>query len=98
MSELRILGYVRVSTDRQADEGLGLEVQEEAIRSWCSTRNFELLLIHRDEGLSGSLDPGDRPGLAAAGWPDACADRGKACGGEPRGTAPIRGAGQRGRS
>ena len=61
-----ILGYVRVSTDRQADEGLGLEVQENAIRSWCSARNFELVLLHRDEGLSGSLDFGDRPGLAAA--------------------------------
>lgn len=66
MSESKILGYVRVSTDKQADEGLGLEVQEEAIRSWCSTYNFELLSIHRDEGLSGSLGPGDRPGLSAA--------------------------------
>lgn len=61
-----ILGYIRVSTDKQAEEGLGLEVQEEAIRSWCLSHQKELLSIHRDEGLSGSLDPGDRPGLAAA--------------------------------
>jgi DNA invertase Pin-like site-specific DNA recombinase len=61
-----ILGYIRVSTDKQAEEGLGLEVQEEAIRSWCLSHQMELLSIHRDEGLSGSLDPGDRPGLAAA--------------------------------
>ena len=66
---MHIVGYVRVSTDRQADEGLGLLVQESAIRLWCKERQFHLLTpvdIYRDEGLSGALDHDARPGLAAA--------------------------------
>lgn len=66
MRTLPIIGYIRVSTDRQADEGFGLEVQEVVIRDWCSARGHELVGIHRDEGLSGSLDAGERPGLSAA--------------------------------
>lgn len=61
-----ISGYLRASCDRQAGEGLGLDVQESAIRNWCAVRNFELVGIFRDEGLSGSRDPGERPGLSAA--------------------------------
>lgn len=59
-----MLGYVRVSTARQAEEGAGLEVQESKLRTWCMEGDHELVEIHRDEGVSGSLV--DRPGLAMA--------------------------------
>ena len=32
-SRRRVVGYLRVSTDRQAEEGLGLEVQADAIKA-----------------------------------------------------------------
>jgi DNA invertase Pin-like site-specific DNA recombinase len=51
---MRVVGYVRVSTDRQAERGLGLEVHERAIRAWCRGRGHRLVSVHRDEGVSGS--------------------------------------------
>lgn len=63
---MRVVGYVRVSTDRQAEEGLGLEVQERALRSWAKAGGHRLVALYRDEGLSGSKDAADRPGLADA--------------------------------
>jgi DNA invertase Pin-like site-specific DNA recombinase len=62
----KTIGYIRVSTDFQADKGLGLDVQEEAIRAWCRQHDREVVAIYRDEGLSGALDASARPGLAAA--------------------------------
>lgn len=61
----RVIGYVRVSTDDQAREGVSLEAQEAKIRAWW-TLNGEgrELVVFRDEGLSGSRM--DRPGLVAA--------------------------------
>ncbi len=61
---MRSLGYVRVSTARQAEEGVGLEVQEQGLRRWCMEGDHELIEVHRDEGVSGSLV--ERPGLAMA--------------------------------
>jgi DNA invertase Pin-like site-specific DNA recombinase len=61
---VRVLGYVRVSTAKQADEGAGIEVQETRLRTWCMEGDHELVDVHRDEGVSGSLV--DRPGLALA--------------------------------
>lgn len=60
----RVVGYVRVSTEEQID-GFGLAAQEEAIRNYCSAAGYELVSIERDEGLSGTLPPAKRPGLAA---------------------------------
>lgn len=63
---MRAIGYVRVSTDRQAEEGLGLEVQEQALRAWCKAGGHRLVAIVRDEGVSGTLEADKRPGLAEA--------------------------------
>lgn len=57
------IGYIRVSTDKQANEGVSLEAQEAAIREWCEANKCSLLGLFRDEGLSGSLPVEDRPGL-----------------------------------
>jgi DNA invertase Pin-like site-specific DNA recombinase len=48
---VRIIGYIRVSTDRQAEEGLGLEVQERAIRSWARQEGHRLMTSVRQAHL-----------------------------------------------
>lgn len=60
------IAYERVSTDRQAEEGFGLDVQDTQIRRWCETHGHRLIAVHRDEGISGTKDTADRPGLAKA--------------------------------
>lgn len=50
-----IAAYLRVSTDRQADFGVGLDVQEEKIRKYISTNHFDesALEFFIDDGYSG---------------------------------------------
>jgi len=58
---MRVVGYVRVSTEEQAKSGLGIEAQIEKIRSYCKLYDLDLVDIVVDEGYSGkSLN---RPGL-----------------------------------
>ncbi len=63
---MRIVGYVRVSTATQAEEGLGLDVQKAALRTWCKANGHRLISILSDEGVSGAKELEDRPGLADA--------------------------------
>ena len=63
---MRVVAYLRVSTDRQAEQGLGLEVQEQAIRDWALTHDHEISMWCRDEGLSGADSLELRLGLADA--------------------------------
>jgi DNA invertase Pin-like site-specific DNA recombinase len=58
-----VVGYVRVSTDEQADSGLGLAAQRNAIEAECTRRGWTLVAIHED-ALSGKTL--NRPGMAAA--------------------------------
>jgi DNA invertase Pin-like site-specific DNA recombinase len=61
----RVIGYVRVSTDEQHDNGGGLDAQRQSIRDECARRGYELIdIIGEDEGLSGKEI--DRPGLNRA--------------------------------
>lgn len=61
---IRIVGYVRVSTDIQANEGVSLEAQSEKLKAYCKLHDVELIGIYKDEGLSAkSLE---RPGLQSA--------------------------------
>jgi site-specific DNA recombinase len=59
---LRVLGYVRVSTEEQARDGSSLVNQQDKIRLYCELHELELLRIERDEGLSAKTL--DREGLA----------------------------------
>ena len=63
---MRIVGYVRVSTATQAEDGLGLDVQKAALRAWCKANGHRLTSILSDEGVSGAKELEDRPGLADA--------------------------------
>ena len=59
-----VVAYCRVSTEEQAQSGLGLAAQEAEIRTECEHRGLPLLAIYRDAGASGK-DLG-RPALTAA--------------------------------
>lgn len=48
------IGYVRVSTEQQADQGVSLEAQREKVRAYCDLYGFELARIEADEGASAS--------------------------------------------
>jgi DNA invertase Pin-like site-specific DNA recombinase len=50
----KLVGYLRVKTDRQAEAGFGLGVQEKAIRGWAEANGHRVVLWCRDEGVSGS--------------------------------------------
>jgi DNA invertase Pin-like site-specific DNA recombinase len=62
---MRVVGYIRVSSDSQA-EAFGPAVQEKAIRTWVKANGHKLVAIHRDLGVSGTVDAAKRPGLSAA--------------------------------
>lgn len=52
----RAVGYIRVSTEEQADDGVSLEVQEEALRRAAAQEGFALVEVLRDEGISAFKD------------------------------------------
>ena len=49
---MRAIGYIRVSTEEQAKEGISLEAQEEKIRAFCLAKDWELVKIFSDAGYS----------------------------------------------
>ena len=58
---MRTIGYVRVSTDRQAEKGISLEAQEAKIRAMATVQGADLIDVIVDGGESAkSLN---RPGL-----------------------------------
>ena len=58
------IGYVRVSTQEQATDGVSLDVQRDRLRAYCRLNGIKLIEIKADEGYSGSSL--ERPGLQAA--------------------------------
>lgn len=71
---MRAIGYVRVSTEEQANDGVSLDAQRERIAAWCSVNGHELVACHVDGGLSGARTD-NRPGLKAA-LDEICRDKG----------------------
>lgn len=47
------IGYIRVSTEKQASEGVSLEAQEAKIEHWCKANGYELVKVYVDAGISG---------------------------------------------
>lgn len=49
----KAIGYIRVSTEQQATEGVSLEAQRAKIESWCLANGYELVSVFVDAGISG---------------------------------------------
>jgi len=47
------IGYIRVSTEGQAQNGVSLDAQRDRIQAWSSSNGYELAAVHVDEGISG---------------------------------------------
>ena len=62
---MNAIGYVRVSTEEQAQDGSSLAAQEAKVRAWASLNGAGNVTIFRDAGLSGSRAD-NRPGLQQA--------------------------------
>jgi len=56
------IGYIRVSTEEQAREGVSLENQKARIEQYCVYRNLALTDIIADAGVSGGKNKA-RPGF-----------------------------------
>jgi len=61
MNGLKLVGYCRVSTDNQAQDGT-IEIQENALKEYAEKEGIDIVHICKDEGVSGGLE--SRPGLA----------------------------------
>ena len=58
---MKAIGYIRISTQEQAKEGISLEAQEDKIRKYAVLHNLSLIEVVRDEGESG--EDLDREGI-----------------------------------
>ena len=61
---MQVLGYVRVSTEEQAEDGVGLDAQREAITAEAQRRGWDLIAIVEDRGYSAK--DLKRPGIQKA--------------------------------
>jgi site-specific DNA recombinase len=61
---MKVIGYCRVSTENQKCEGT-IEIQQIALTEYAATNGYTLVEIFSDEGVSGSKDLDNRPGLSA---------------------------------
>jgi DNA invertase Pin-like site-specific DNA recombinase len=62
----KLIGYLRVSTDKQAEDGLGLDVQRDKIRAWAKDNGHKIVAWYTDEGVSGSNGVDTRVALGPA--------------------------------
>ncbi|MFO1010545.1 MAG: recombinase family protein [Planctomycetota bacterium] len=59
------IGYIRVSTDGQAQDGISLDAQKAKLESWAKLNDEPELIVFKDAGVSGS-SMSQRPGLKDA--------------------------------
>lgn len=50
---MKAVGYIRVSTEEQAKEGISLDNQASKIKAYCESQDWELVKVFSDEGSSG---------------------------------------------
>ncbi len=63
-AQVRAVAYYRVSSQEQADSGLGLDAQAARVAGMAQAKGWTLTDTYSDEGLSGGKPPSKRPGLA----------------------------------
>ena len=61
MTKKRVFVYVRVSTNRQAEEGYSISQQIERLKKYCDAMGWILVKIYTDDGYTGANM--DRPAL-----------------------------------
>ena len=61
---MKAIGYVRVSTQVQLQDGVSLGAQRAKIEAWCIANDYDLVGIYEDAGISGIKS--DREGLQSA--------------------------------
>jgi site-specific DNA recombinase len=63
----KVIGYVRVSTKKQSNDGISIEAQKAKIKAWAELKNYcdEDIEIYVDSGISGKRI-GNRPALKEA--------------------------------
>lgn len=59
------IGYIRVSTEDQASEGVSLDAQRARIAAWALANDYQLVEVYVDAGISGGRAD-NRPGLQDA--------------------------------
>lgn len=59
---MRVLGYIRVSTEEQANDGKSLGIQTLQIKKYCDVHGHELVSVIHDKGVSASIELGKRAG------------------------------------
>lgn len=64
-TEMKVIGYIRVSTLSQAEDGVSMDAQDAKIHSWADLNNADEVIIFKDEGISGKRSD-NRPGLQDA--------------------------------
>ncbi len=62
---MKAIGYVRVSTEGQVQDGVSLSAQEAKLRAWADLNGAAGVVVFRDAGLSGKRAD-NRPGLQEA--------------------------------
>jgi DNA invertase Pin-like site-specific DNA recombinase len=63
---LRVVIYLRVSTDEQAENKNGLNAQEDAARAYAARMGWEVVGVFTDAGVTGSVGLEDRPAMLEA--------------------------------
>lgn len=53
--------YCRVSSERQVKEGDGLRSQETRCRAYAASKDYQVIKVFQDKGVSGGLNPDQRP-------------------------------------
>jgi DNA invertase Pin-like site-specific DNA recombinase len=66
MAIVRVIIYLRVSTEEQALNMNGLNAQEDAARAYASRMGWEVIGVFTDAGVSGSVGLEKRPALLEA--------------------------------
>lgn len=58
---MNVFAYLRVSTARQSEDGMSIEVQEQQLEAYANLHNLSVNRWLRDRGVSGSIPLIDRP-------------------------------------
>jgi putative DNA-invertase from lambdoid prophage Rac len=58
---MAVYGYVRVSTDAQAEDGESLAVQQRQLEGWAMQHGKAVAAMHVEAGISGAIPFAERP-------------------------------------